>query len=448
MGRIGWRGPKLRRPVAVGTQEADDPPAMAGERRQQLEHPASSAAGLARQGPATIVGEVVVADGHGIGVAEGRCRPPRPPSMLRCLAPRAAAGGRRPAASTAASCSRAAWRPTRRKRVGPVPLDAEPVVPPRRLGREGGGIGGQPQVDGAGRSTSERAGTATPSPGSTRCSSPAGPAPRPRARAPPAPLRPIRSPGWRCQARATTGWWGVEGRRVVVLAQQLGDLAEQAGPRRVPRPRRGRRGPDPPLEVEPQRARALGGPRRPPELAGGQAGRRVEAAMAERPEGGGEIEGTIEHQPHAAGPYPPRPRRPASGVPGCSAASATASVSNRPQIARRTLGRAGCGHGPSRRRRAPPGRHPHHAQPPGQAQRHDHRAGAAAAPRPRRRRRRPVVPGRRADRRGTRLLRRPRPARLRRGARHARASGAPRPASRCSATSPASSRTCARCPSR
>ena len=38
--------------------------------------------------------------------------------------------------------------------------------------------------------------------------------------------------------------------------------------------------------------------------------------------------------------------------------------------------------------------------------------------------------------------------RLRRGARQRGLRAAPRPASRCSATSPASSRTCARCPSR
>ena len=106
----------------------------------------------------------------------------------------------------------------------------------------------------------------------------------------------------------------------VVLAQELGDLAEQAGPAGSPGLGVDDGGPDATLDVEPQCARALGRPRRPPELAGGQAGGRVEAAVTERPQGGGEIEGTIEHEPHAAGPYPPPPV-PAGvqSVPGCSA---------------------------------------------------------------------------------------------------------------------------------
>src|SRR6266516_3569181 len=70
-GAEGLAGAEAGSGQAAGFEEADDPSALAGVGAQELEHAGVRSSWFAGQGPADQVGEVVVTDAHGVGVAEG-----------------------------------------------------------------------------------------------------------------------------------------------------------------------------------------------------------------------------------------------------------------------------------------------------------------------------------------------------------------------------------------
>ena len=140
---LAW--PERRRAWAGEADEADDPAALATERLEQFEHAVVGGAGLTGQRPRDHVGEVVVADRDGIGIAERRPehRPDRP---------RADAADQRQTGGDHAGTGRGpvpqvvGVRRDLGERPRPLGLDAERVEPPCRAPGEGLGGGRQAQA--------------------------------------------------------------------------------------------------------------------------------------------------------------------------------------------------------------------------------------------------------------------------------------------------------------
>ena len=161
-------------------------------------------------------------------------------------------------------------------RLGPVPLDAERVEPPRGQLRQHVGVGRQEQAGRAGRGTDSRRHSCRHARAAsievTRCSSTVGTISWSSVS-----LRPMRSPGAAARARATTssGTGRSPARRRRPPARAPGRAASR---RPDPRPRPAAVA----LPPQPQGARAVGRPRRPPDLGRGDPRGRVPPAVLER----------------------------------------------------------------------------------------------------------------------------------------------------------------------